>query len=78
MTESYRGSMERRPVTSSSLASVGFDSDRQILEVEFRNAKIYQYFEVPESVFLKLLEAESKGRYFNLHVRDLYRYERLV
>lgn len=61
--------MDRNPVSSSLLASVGYDSDDQLLEVEFHDSKVYQYSEIPEEIYRALLNAESLGRYFNRHIR---------
>ena len=36
--------MNKNPVTSASLAAVGFDSATQTLEVEFQNERIYRYY----------------------------------
>ncbi len=62
--------MDRIPVQSSNLASVGYEGD--ILEVEFRNGRIYQYFTVPEWVHRDLMEASSVGTYFNQNIRNAY------
>lgn len=35
---------------------------------------MYQYFGVPERVFQDLVQAESKGAYFNQNIRDRYPY----
>jgi hypothetical protein len=43
--------MNRQNVNSSNLASVGYDETSNTLEVEFNNGGIYQYFNVPESVY---------------------------
>lgn len=69
--------MLRRVVDSRSVASVGYDRSSRTLEVEFTNGTVYRYFEVPVAVRDALLSADSIGRYFNAHVRDHYRYERL-
>ena len=42
--------MQRQPVESSSLASVGYEERTRTLEVEFHNGGVYQYLEVPASV----------------------------
>jgi hypothetical protein len=34
----------------------------------------YTYYNVPLEVYLELLEAESKGRYFAAHIRDRFEY----
>ncbi len=69
--------MLRRALESSSLASVGYDAERQILEVEFRNGRTYRYLEVPELVHRRLLKAPSMGKFFNEEIRDHYRSERV-
>ena len=39
---------------------------------------VYQYSDVPKSVYEGLMNAESHGRYFHQHVRDKsYRYQRM-
>lgn len=68
--------MNRTPVTSSNLASVGYDETTATLEIEFRSGGIYQYFDVPQQVYDGLLSAPSHGRYFATEIRGVYRYAR--
>jgi len=70
--------MRRRTVESTTLRSVGYESASQVLEVEFCSGAIYQYFEVPAKAHQALWDAESKGQYFNLHIRDQYEFRRLA
>lgn len=67
--------MQRIPVTSSVLASVGHAHG--MLEVEFRSGAVYRYFGVPEYVYIHLLNADSQGAYFNENIRDTYDHERV-
>lgn len=69
--------MIRKPVESSNLASVGYDASSATLEIEFRSGGIYQYFDVPESVYRELMEAPSQGKFFHVHIRDKYRYVKI-
>lgn len=70
--------MERTYVTSSNIASIGYDADQMILEVEFNYGSVYQYFDVPESVYEGLMAADSHGKYFDTYVKKAgYRYEKL-
>ena len=73
--------MQRQPVESSNLKSVGFesyiDSAQGILEVEFKSGSVYQYFQVPEVIYHELLNAESKGRYHYHNIRGEFDYERI-
>lgn len=66
--------MERVPVESRSLASVGYDAAAAQLEVEFHSGRVYRFEQVPESVHAWLLRTPSKGAYFNRMIRDRYRY----
>ena len=67
----------RTAVVSSFLSSMGYSLDAT-LDLEFRTGAIYRYFAVPHAVFQDLIAAESKGAYFNRHVRNRFRYQRLA
>lgn len=70
--------MERKYVVSSNIASIGYDAEQMILEVEFNYGSIYQYFDVPESVYEGLMTADSYGKYLDAYVKKAgYRYEKL-
>lgn len=61
--------MDRQSVTSTDINSVGYDVENQILEIEFHNGGIYQYFGVSGNIYEELMGADSKGKYFNMHVK---------
>ena len=69
--------MERKSVESSNLASIGYDAENEILEVEFKHGGIYQYFDVPENVYEQLLNADSHGVYFSANIRNDYQYQKI-
>lgn len=64
--------MFRQGVASSNIASIGYDTPSNTLEVAFHNQRVYQYFRVPQSVFIALMSAPSHGRFFNAAVKDQY------
>jgi hypothetical protein len=66
--------MNRTPVQSSNVASVGYDSDTLTLEVEFTNGSVYQYFDVPEVEYQNLIGAASIGSCLNQNIKNNYRY----
>jgi hypothetical protein len=68
--------MERIPVSSSNLESVGYDEESGTLEVEFKNGTLYQYFDVPQGVFDGLANADSPGGYLAENIKGVYRYSR--
>ncbi|MDO8899597.1 MAG: KTSC domain-containing protein [Bacteroidales bacterium] len=69
--------MKRQAVESSNLASVGYDEEKQILEVQFNHGGIYQYFEVPKNVYEELMNADSHGVYFSANIRNDYEYQKM-
>lgn len=64
--------MEREYVESSMIESFGFDSTTSILEIEFKNGAIWQYYDVPESVYYEMRTASSHGKFFLLNIRGHY------
>jgi KTSC domain len=69
--------MKRIHVESSSLVSVGYDSEFSTLEVEFHAGGLYRYFAVPQFIFEKLMTAESKGAYVNDHIKSRFPFRRV-
>ena len=65
--------MKSHPVDSSVLLTVGYDGERRLLKVRFRNGRTYYYVDVPEPAHRELLEAESKGKYLNEVIKPNYR-----
>lgn len=64
--------MYRDPVDSSAIASLGYESESQMLEIEFRGGKVYRYFDVEQEVYEGLLVAASMGRFFSNYIRNVY------
>lgn len=69
--------MDRQPVASSNIASIGYENETETLEVEFLNGSIYEYRNVPLVVYEELMSASSYGSYFNREIRTAYAYEKV-
>ncbi len=69
--------MLRQLVSSSNLSAVGYDPGQAVLEIEFHNGGVYQYFDVPAEIYEGLMGAGSKGSYFHAYIRDQYAYRRV-
>lgn len=59
-------------VESSTLATVAYDETRELLQLEFCSRAVYHYFGVPAAVHQALLDAPSKGSYFNQVIRGQF------
>ena len=69
--------MQRAPVISSNVASVGYDPEQQHLEVEFKNGGVYRYTGVPPEAHVALLGADSIGQHLHRHVKGVYDVEKV-
>ena len=69
--------MKRENVSSSNLASVGYNEENEILEIEFNHGGIYQYFNVPINEYEALMSADSHGKYFAANIRNDYEYSKI-
>lgn len=63
-------------VDSSVIAAVGYDEKTKVLYILYNNGKTYEYYDVPLEISTGLMAAESKGKYLNEKVLDIYRFDR--
>lgn len=61
--------MEREPVGSSNLLSVGYDENSLTLEIEFKSG-IYQYYDVPQHIYEELINSNSLGSFFHRFIKS--------
>jgi hypothetical protein len=62
----WRHAVQRIPVRSKTVASVGYIPTRRELEIRFRaSGVVYRYFGVPGEEYAAFMAAESKGTYLN-------------
>ena len=59
------------PVDSSAIRAVGYDGST--LTVEFHTGRTYDHPGVPYSVYEGLMQAPSKGSFYNSYIRGRYR-----
>jgi hypothetical protein len=65
-------------VNSTNIDSVGYNADTQTLTVKFKGSgQIYEYLNVPQTLYEGLMTAESKGKYINDNIRSQFTYRRV-
>ncbi|MEJ1164126.1 KTSC domain-containing protein [Variovorax sp. CCNWLW186] len=69
--------MERQPISSTNLSSVGHDESTSVLEVEFVNGSVYEYYDVPREVYEELIRAGSAGSFFAQRIRKTYSFAQI-
>lgn len=64
--------MNMTPVNSSAIEAVGYDPSAARMRIRFTGGNEYDFCGVPEAVYRGLMSAQSKGRYYNDHIKDCY------
>ncbi|MCY1535517.1 KTSC domain protein [compost metagenome] len=65
-------------VQTTTLSNVqDFQFKDQILRVDFFDGSAYEYFDVPRAIYIKLVNADSPGRFGRRHIFNVYPYRRV-
>ncbi|MBU0696631.1 MAG: KTSC domain-containing protein [Bacteroidetes bacterium] len=51
-----------------------FEFKSQVLTVDFYDGNTYEYFDVPKAIYVKLVNADSRGRFARRHIFNEYVY----
>jgi len=62
---------------SSNIDRFKYDEGNQVLAVEFKHGGVYEYFDVPPSIFEQMQSASSKGQFLAQNIKGHYRYARV-
>jgi ATP-dependent DNA helicase RecG len=76
LSEENESKIKRIPITSSNIASIGYNKEARILEIEFHHGAIYQYVDVPEKVFEELMSSPSQGAYYMNELKGKFKYQK--
>lgn len=69
--------MNHQPVTSSLFESVAYDPESRVMELRFKNGKVYRAEDVPPHRHEELLAAESIGQHFNKVLKGAHTFTRV-
>jgi hypothetical protein len=51
-----------------------FEYKQQVLKVTFLDGNVYEYFDVPKAVYVKLINSDSPGRFARRHIFNEFVY----
>jgi hypothetical protein len=60
------------PLESSVFSAAAYLEFERSLYLRFRSGELYRYFNFPPEQYRDFLAADSKGRYFSVHIRDRF------
>lgn len=72
--ETSSQTIEDYKLTTTSSGIVDFDYHAQVFTVKFTDGCEYEYFDVPRSVYIKLINADSPSRFARRHIYNNYVY----
>lgn len=62
---------------SSVIKYFSYDAATETLKIFFVTDMVYLYKNVPEKIYKMLKASGSKGRYFNRHIKDKFKFQKL-
>lgn len=69
--------LRKKTPESSNIKSIVYQPALKVLQVSFKNGRIYWYYNVPREVYDNFASASSKGQYFWSTVKDKFTYKRI-
>lgn len=70
--------MDRQPVSSSMITSIGYDPTSGTLEIEFKSdGSVWQYFDFPEHMWNEFLTCDSHGKHWHANIKKQFREARV-
>lgn len=70
--------MNRKPVKSSTIKTIGYDEKSRTLSVEFHNGGIYEYYNMMSEVYKEFIKAPSIGKYLWKNIRSKYAFKKVL
>jgi curved DNA-binding protein CbpA len=67
----------RVKVNSDKIWSIGYDAFTKILQVEFYDAGVYHYYDVPEPIYTELMYANSVDEYLSTKITWKYQWKQV-
>ena len=70
--------MHRFPIPSTEFKQVGYQADSETLEIQFVKGGVYQFFNVPLTVFDEFMSAPSKEGYYHSKIGERFPCSRIA
>jgi hypothetical protein len=70
--------MYKKAVESSTFSAVGYNAEMQVLEVQFKNGRIYQYVKVAYETYMDFMNSPSKGKFLHSSILGVYPHIRIA
>ncbi len=75
--ETIEASIEEYNNTTANSPISDFNYQAKRLRIDFQNGSAYEYFSVPENTYIKLVNADSPGRFARRHIYTSFLYRKV-
>jgi len=65
-------------VASSNINAIKYEISSQVLEIKFNDGHVYSFSNVPGTIYLGMVSAPSKGKYFHQNIQGKFQSARIV
>ncbi|MEO1430473.1 MAG: KTSC domain-containing protein [Cyanobacteria bacterium J06632_19] len=65
------------PVASTMASAIGYDSENEVLQIEFNSGAVYQYSDIDEDTWEDLYSSDAVGKYYNQYIKGKYQSQRI-
>lgn len=76
--ETQKQTLEEYTNTITSSAIADFQHKGLTLKINFTDGSVYEYFNVPKTVYIKLINADSQGRFARRHIYNSFLYRNIT
>lgn len=67
--------MNRYPIHSTNIVSVGYDEVNEVLEIEFKLHILHQYYNVPLCEYVAFMKAENIEAFYLNYIQSRYHFD---
>lgn len=63
---------------SGNVVATRYNTEKRILEIDFKGNKTYEYFEVPDTLWIALSKVESIGSFIAKEIKGKFNYSQII
>lgn len=76
--ETQKQNIQEYTLTTTSAIIVDFQHKGLTLRINFSDGSVYEYFNVPRAIYIKLINADSQGRFARRHIYTSFLYRNIT
>ena len=70
--------LTHKPLDSSVIKMVGWDSEDNTLIVQFKSDTVWAYYNISQEIYETFITSESMGNFFNKNIRNFFDSHKII